>query len=303
MTHPVLIVISIIIAIFAIFLIIIYSVNRKFRSFPCYFNILFTSIIALDYIIRLIPGGKGTGKGDEKPKDILCHIQAFSLTLFDKLMLTVMTVYSIIADLGTFQIYFYNSHQKLIFIILIIISLIVSLIPSLLFYLNGISNRSQFCYVETKNNFKKIVDTSVTGILLIISLFCIIKLLINIYQLKKERQNNNENERTNEKGINYHFIRFIASFFINLATFGYVIILINKVFNMESFIMDLVYILLSLIAEMFFTINRELIKEVIKIITCTRGEETDENQDDYNQRNTEISENLNEEVCDDENPD
>jgi hypothetical protein len=277
-------------------------VNRKFRSFPCYFNILFTLIIALDYIIRLIPGGKGTGEGDEKPKDILCHIQAFSLTLFDKLMLTFMTVYSIIAYLGTFQIYFYKSHEKLIFIILIIISLIVSLITSLLFYLNGISNRSQFCYVETKNNFKKIVDTSVTGILLIISLFCIIKLLINIYQLKKERQNDNENERTNEEGINFHFIRFIASFFINLATFGYVIILINKVFDMESFIKDLVYILLSLIAEMFFTINKELIKEVIKIITCTRDEEIDGNEDDYNQRNTEISENLNEEVCEDENP-
>ena len=302
MTHPVLIIISVIIAIFAIFLIIIYSVNKKFRSFPCYFNILFTLIIALDYIIRLIPGGKGTGEGDEKPKDILCHIQAFSLTLFDKLMLTFMTVYSIIAYLGTFQIYFYKSHEKLIFIILIIISLIVSLITSLLFYLNGISNRSQFCYVETKNNFKKIVDTSVTGILLIISLFCIIKLLINIYQLKKERQNDNENERTNEEGINFHFIRFIASFFINLATFGYVIILINKVFDMESFIKDLVYILLSLIAEMFFTINKELIKEVIKIITCTRDEEIDGNEDDYNQRNTEISENLNEEVCEDENP-
>ena len=86
MSHPVLIIISVIIAIFAIFLIIIYSIKRQFRAFPCYFNILFTLILAFDNIIRLIPEGKGTGEDKEKPKAILCHIQAFSLTLFDKLI-------------------------------------------------------------------------------------------------------------------------------------------------------------------------------------------------------------------------
>ena len=299
MTHVVLIIISILITIFAIFLIIIYSIKKKFRSFPCYFNILFTLIIALDNLIRLIPGGKGTGKGDEKPKDVLCHIQAFSLTLFDKLMLSFMTVYSIIAYLGSFRMYFYKSYEKLIFIILTTISLIISTLSSFIFYLNGISNRSQFCYVETKNHFKKVVDTIITSILLIISLYCITRLLMKINQLKKERKNDNENEHTNEEGMNFHFLRFMVSFFINLFTFGYVIILINKIFSMESFVKDLIYILLSLTAELFFTINKELIKEVIKIITCSRGEENDEHEDD-NQRNTEISENLNEEEFENE---
>lgn len=296
MPHPVLIIISIIIFIFAIFLIIIYSVKKNFRSFPCYFNILFTLIIAFNNLIRLIPGGKGTGEGDEKPKEIECHIQAFALTLLDKLMLCFMTVYSIIAYLGSFQLFFYKSHEKLIFIILTIISLIISSVSTLIFYLHGISNRSQFCYVETKNKFKKIVDSLITSALLIISLFCIIKLLIKIYQLKRERQNDTENEHVNENGIFFHFLRFMISFFINLFTFGYVLILINKVIDMETFVKDLIYILLSLLAELFFTINSELIKEVKKIVTCSQGEEIDENED-INPRNTEISENLNEEEC------
>lgn len=297
MQHPVLIIISVIISIFAIFLIIIYSVKRNFRSFPCYFNILFTLIIAVDNLIRLMPGGKGNGIGDEKPKEIECHIQAIALTLFDKLMLCFMTVYSIIAYIGSFQMFFYKSYEKLIFIVLTIISFIISLVCTFIFYFNGISNRSQFCYVETKNNIKKIVDSIITSILLIISLFCITKLLIKIYLLKKEKENDTDNEHTNEKGMNFHFLRFMISFFINLFTFGYVIILINKIFDMETFVKDLIYILLSLFAELFFTINNELIKEVKKILTCRTTRENDESEDN-NQRNTEISENLNEEEYD-----
>lgn len=297
MQHPVLIIISVIISIFAIFLIIIYSVKRNFRSFPCYFNILFTLIIAVDNLIRLMPGGKGNGIGDEKPKEIECHIQAIALTLFDKLMLCFMTVYSIIAYIGSFQMFFYKSYEKLIFIVLTIISFIISLVCTFIFYFNGISNRSQFCYVETKNNIKKIVDSIITSILLIISLFCITKLLIKIYLLKKEKENDTDNEHTNGKGMNFHFLRFMISFFINLFTFGYVIILINKIFDMETFVKDLIYILLSLFAELFFTINNELIKEVKKILTCRTTRENDESEDN-NQRNTEISENLNEEEYD-----
>ena len=204
-------------------------------------------------------------------------------------MLTFMTVYSIIAYLGSFQMYFYKSHEKIIFIILTIISLFISLGSTLVFYfIGGISNRSQFCYVETKDNFKKIVDSAITGILLLISLFCIIKLLIKIYELKKERQNDPENDRTNEEVIKFHFLRFTASFFINLFTFGYVIALINKVFNMETFIKDLIYILLCLIKN-----KNKIKKKKKKMITCSNDEEEIDENDA--QRNTEISENLNEE--------
>ena len=109
MANPVLIAISILISIIAVFLIIIYLINRKFRSYPYYFNIIFILVIAVDNIIRLIPG-----EIDSKQKETIgCKIQAFTLTLFDKLMLILMTIYSIFAYLENFQNFFYKSNKKL----------------------------------------------------------------------------------------------------------------------------------------------------------------------------------------------
>jgi hypothetical protein len=289
MPHPALITISAIIAVFAILLIIIYASNRKFRSYPCYFNIIFTLTITADYLIRLIPSGSGTGKDDDKPKSISCHIQAFSLTLFDKLMLTLMTAYSFIAYLGSYQLQFYKSKEKSIFIASTIVSVIISSIPTILFYLQKISNRSEYCYVETKSEFKKILDSIVTGILGLLSLFFIIRLLMKIQQIKRDKQNEDEYENE-RKSLNVHFIRFISNFIINFVTFLYVILLINKKLPFDNFVKDLIYILLSLLVELFFTINSELIKEVKRIITCKKVEQIDLD-------NSYVSENLNEEYA------
>ena len=268
MSHPVLIIISIIIALFAIFLLIIYLLNEKFRSYPCYFNIIFTISITLDNLIRLIPEGKGE-VNDEKSgdKSFLCHIQAFSLTLFDK-------------------------YEKLIFIFLTIISFLISLITTLVFYLRGISNRSQYCYVETKDKVKQVVDSIITIILLIISLFCILILIRKIIQLKKEKTNENEDENT-IKSLNKHLCRFICDFVVTLITFGYVILLINKLINFQHFGKDLTYIILSLFCELFFTINMELIKEVIRIITCKKVNDNENDIDNDSEDQRSLSENFN----------
>ena len=290
-TDSALLAVDITIAIIAILLIIIYSTNKKFRSFPCYFNIIFTLTITLDNLIRLIP----SGKGDKNKQDIItektlaCKMQAFTLTMFDKLMLTLMTSYSIIAYLGSYKLQFYKKKEKLIFIILTGISLVISIITTIIFYLQGISDRSQFCYVETKNIVKQRVDTIVTAFLFAITLFCIIKVLINIYYLKKERENDTREAR---KAINYHFCRFIFDFFISSITFIYVILLINKIINIQdeskAFIKDLIYVLLCLIVELFFTINIELIREVKRIITCQKDSENE-----YQETNT-MSDHFNE---------
>lgn len=258
MAHLSLIIISIIITLVAFFLIIIYSTNKKFRAYPCYFNIIFTLTITFDNLIRLIPGGKGDDIGTDD-KSFFCHLQAFSLTTFDKLMLALMTSYSIINFLGNYKTQYYRENEKAIFITLTIISLAISLICTIIFYFPGISNRSEFCYVETKSILKKIIDTIVTSFLLLISLFCIVKVLINIYKLKTEGRN-----------INYHFYRFIADLIISSVTFTYVILLILKILPFDNYVKDLLFIILSLVVELFFTVNLELLKEIKRIITCSK---------------------------------
>ena len=272
--HPALLTVNVLISIVAILLIIIYSTIKKFRSYPCYFNIIFTLTITIDNIVRLIPGGKGTGIDDkESEKTISCKIQAFTLTMFDKLMLTLMTSYSIIAYLGSYKLQFYKRKEKLIFIILTVISIIIALITTIIFYLRGISDRSEYCYVETNDLVKQRVDTIVTSGLLAISLFCLIKVLINIYHLKKERDNVPNEARD---AINSHFCRFIFDFCISSLTFIYVILLINKLIPYKHFVKDLMYVLLSLIVEFYFTINIELIREVRKILSCKKEEKEEE---------------------------
>ena len=289
MANPILIIISILISIIAIFLIIIYCINKKFRSYPYYFNIIFISIIAIDNIIRLIPEGKGDNNTETGNETTLCKFQAFTLTLFDKLMLVLMTVYSVFAYLENFQNFFYKPKEKIIFIVSTVFSLILSLLLTLIFYFQGISDRSQYCYVETKNTLKKILDTIITSILFIISSFCLTSILINIKQLKQERENDPEIEQ--EKGqIDFFLLRFIFIFILNILTFGYVIVLINKIIVIkDDFIKDLIYILISLFDEIFFTIKMELFKEVKKTITCDKGEE------EIEKRGLLSSENMNEE--------
>ena len=286
MSHPILFIISILIALIAILLAIIYCLNKKFRSYPCYFNILFTLIITFDNLIRLIPGGKRTYEDEEDDghsKSIPCHIQALSLTIFDKMMLTLMTSYSIIFYFGICKVDFYKTHVKPIFISLTVLSSFISILFSILFYIQGTSDRSEFCYVETKNDFKKVVDTIVTSVLLIISLICILKTILQIKVSRKERELEIEKENIPKVvgSFNKHLTRFIISLILTLATFIYVILIILKKLSFNSFAKDLIYILLSLLNELFFTINEELIKEIKRIITCTPQEEN--NDDDYNE--------------------
>ena len=288
MAEAILYVISVIITIIAICLIITYSINKKFRALPFYFNIIFTLSIAINNILRLIPAARGDGinsKDEGKKESIQCKIQAFALTFLDKFMLVLMTSYSIIAFMGLFKKEFSKNHQNLTFIILIIISIIISLVCTIIFYSQAISDRSYFCYVETKNNVKQIVDTIVTSILLAINLICIVSMLIKIIILKIE----SKDHQGIGNSVLYHLARFIFSFFINLITFVYVILLINKLMPFDNFVKDLIYILLCLIVELFFTVNSELIREIKKIITCQKINE-DDNQ---NENEDEISDDMN----------
>jgi len=262
-------IISGIISLITIFLIIIYSVNKHFRSYPFFFNIIITLSIAFDNIIRLIPIDD---KGSEDIS-ILCQIQAFALTFFDKLMLTLMTVFLIISYLGIFKQDFYKKNEKLLFIILLIFSLIICTTCTIIFSFPKINNKSEFCYVETENIVKKWVDSIVTGLLFIISLFCIIKILSRIIVLRNENK-----VMGREDSYNHHLVRFTIGLFIYLITFIYVLLIINKLLKfLDSYVRDLIYILIGLAVELFFTINTELIRYIKKIFSCEKDNDDNDN--------------------------
>ena len=261
------------IALFTIFLIIVYLKSNTLKSYPCFFNIYFCIIITLDNIIRLIPVKKTENPENTKP---LCKIQAFILSIFDKLFIISITSFSIINYIIMTNPSLYEKYTKRIYIILVLISICLSLVLTIIFFNRGISEnelKDAVCYVKTEDVVKIYIDTIFTIVLLLIDLFCIIRILLTIYKYIKDCEM--KNNQVNKTKLKRHFWRFISDLFLNIITFGFLLVLINKILNFENekkYIKDIIYIILCFICELFFTINGESYKEIMRIITCNKVE-------------------------------
>ena len=250
------------IVLFNIFLIFIY-IKSKFNSYPYYFNIFFCVTISLNNIIRLITGER---KADEETS-AACKAQAIFLTFSDKLILACVCSYSFINYLGMTRTEFYKNKEKVIFIVLAVISILISIISTIIFISQGYSTHSHFCYADTSNRVKKISDSIITGILFGVSLLCLIILMVNIIKLKNTLESESSGRSSN---IGYHLCRFSFDIIINIVLFIYIFLIINKTLSWGSIAKDIIYIILCLIIEVFFTVNKEFIKETKRILTCQK---------------------------------
>ena len=265
MTHIALIIINIVMAIYGFFIIFIYLKSKIFHSYPYYFNIFFIVTILLNNLIRLIPKRE---EENEFEISIQCYIQGIFLTVLDKFMLCQITSYSLIYFLGSFYNQFFKNNSIVIIISLLEIGFICSLILATVFSIPGMSVGSQYCYVKTTDETKFIVDTTFTSILLFISLYCTIRLIVNLIKLKKTKFAND----IKEESVKNHTIRFSFNLVFNIVMYTYVILIINKQLKfLDDFLVFLkegIYILLSLIGEIFFTVGTEVVKETKRIIQC-----------------------------------
>ena len=256
------------ISLFTIFIIVIYLKSDTLKSYPAYFNIYFCCIITLDNILRIFNAGKS--ENSDHPTT-WCKAQAFVLSFFDKQFLISITGYSIISYIIMINPKLYEEHMRNIYIILVIIGFIISLVLTIIFYTRGISNSNikyEICYVKTSDNFKKVLDTIYTLLLLFIDIFCIIRVIFKISKLMKEFDSQDNLNR--KQNLKQHLYRFIFDLFLNVITFGYILILINKLF--DTSMKDYIYIILCLVNELFFTINSELYREIMRTLTCNKVE-------------------------------
>ena len=274
MTEPALIIINALIAVIGLFVAIIYLKSKIFHSYPYYFNLFFILTVLLNNLIRLIPKRE---EENEYETSIQCYIQGITLTVLDKLMLCQITSYSVIYFLGIFYPDFFDKNKMIIFFTLSEIGFIISLVLATVFSIQGMSCGSQYCYVKTRNNIKFIIDTSVTSILWLISLYCTLRLLINLVKLKRTHNYNNQQADS----ISYHTFRFSFNLVFNIVMYLYVVLLINKKLEFRiNFQKDMFYILLSLIGEIFFTVNIEVIRETKRILTCGQPPLINSNDDE-----------------------
>ena len=287
---------SLLIAIFTILLIIVYSKDKYFHSsknkklsdlylYTCYFNIFFCAIIALNNIIRLIPFRFTVGpKEPEGQENFVCKTQAFLATLFDKLLVSLMTNYSIVNYLSVFKSDFYKKYIKGIYIILISIGFCFSLILSIIYFRDGISEKDILCYIHTRTDTKKITDSIYTGLLFLINLFCLISLILNLCKLSK--QYSMEGKMLQFKKSTNYLNRFVLDLIINIIAFTYILMVINKLFPRGSY-KDLIFTLICLVVELFFTLNKSLFHAFIRVLTCNKyykiiDDELESNNNDNN---------------------
>ena len=232
--------------IFSVFIIIVYIKSKFFHSYAYYFNILFTLIICIRNLMRLIQKIEYNG---------FCFFQAFLLSTFDKFIQVQITSYSIINYIGMFNNKFFEGNKKQIFIMLTALSAFYSFGLTIIFISQGLSGEAYCCYVKTSASLKKILDTLFSVILLSINLFCTLRIILT---LCKSKNQNMENKKKSED-IKRHLSRFISEIFFVTFIFLIVIFTVNKIFmdDIEKEFKEIMYEILLLIMEIFYTMNKE----------------------------------------------
>jgi hypothetical protein len=289
---------SILIIFVTAFLILVYSKTKALHSYPCYFNIILSSVISMDNILRIIPfyDNDIRSHSQTKPKESFgCIFQGFTLALFDKFMLTTMTLHSTISFLGIVKLNFYKKNEKKIFISLTIISFVIPLVMAIVAIQNGVGVYDDVCYVKyTKDEddddkdierkiklFKTIPDLIVTSILFLINLYFILHLLIHICKLIIKCKERDEAQKVTN--YYFHLWKFFVNLMLTIITFIMVILIITGNFLSSDETISLCYVILSLFIVLFYTLNYRVLKEGKNILCCIKEENNNENDENFDE--------------------
>ena len=186
---------------------------------------------------------------------------------------------------------FYQNNEKHIFIFLTTFSVMYSLILSTIFISQGLSGEAYCCYVKTGATLKRVLDTLFSIILLLVNVSISIKIIITLCQNKKKESNN----KNRLASIRLHLVRFISEIIFVTLIFLIVIFTVNKIFTEDKAkdIKEITYEILLLIMELFYTMNREIFKEIKRIILCQNDnnktiEENDEKIENLDTENANL---------------
>ena len=167
----------------------------------------------------------------------------------------------------------YEKKEEIIYFMTVIAYIFISFGLSILDYVEGALSASSlkhhFCYVKTTTDFKINTDMIFLCTLFTIDVFCIIRTLCKIRSVINQREGKHNIRR--RKNLKVHFWRFMIHLFFNTITFSYLILSVKKVIqDISANIRDYIYVMLCLIAECFFTINVEFLRESMRILTCNK---------------------------------
>ena len=253
------IILNILLILISFYLLFLYLKSTTFHKYPCYNIIILSFIILIDNILRIIIT-------NELPKAIK-YIQAFLLTFLDKLILTTITSQAFLIYLGVVKTKFYYDNERCIFFLTLIITISIDILITILYFciLHGITNYEDGYYEGNKyyyvkgGNFKKIVDTIFNSIFLFFNTIFICILILFIHK-RKQQANLGLIE---DLDYGHHYMKILLMFFFNSALFIESYLIIYNKIKIEN--IDIIYLTTCLFVDLYYTINKIIIKETLRI--------------------------------------
>ena len=269
--------------IISLFLFYLLIKSKAFNNFQCYNATIFSLVILLDYIVRMIPFS------DNKSNNysIWEYLQAFLLIFFDKVILATLTTHIILFYLGVIHTKKYYDNDKIAFYISFMINFIVCLILSILYIkFGGIyqDSHNRYFYCET-SKFKEISDPIFNSIYLIPNLYC--SLILVTFLLKKIKEV--KNGLTEDYDYNHNFKRTLIMALLNIIFFIESYLIIFGVLEGEK--TDIIYLSTLLLICLFNCLNKTVIKETMKIFCKNKYKQRYGNDEKGNENDEEGDEN------------
>ena len=241
------------------YLIFLYIKGKEFHQKKVFNIILLGMTLFFDNILRLIP----------MDVYILRHIQAFLLTFFDKLILTTITSQALIIYFGACQTRLYYKNELAMFLVPLILGLAISAALTILYIIiankevgdGGITNfdgKNNYFYV-IGTDLKVLCDTIFNGVFLFVNVFCSVVLLIFLSQKKKKA----ELGIIEDLDYGHHHLKIILMFILNSMMFIESFLIIYD--KMPSDYIDLIYVISCLLLDLYYAINKSIIKETMRI--------------------------------------
>ena len=254
------IILNTLIIIISLYLFFLFIKSKSFHTYPCYNIIIFSFIILLDNILRVIPS----------KLTVLNYIQAFILVLLDKLILATLSCQVLIFYFGVIKTKFYFAHEKAIFFTTFIVNTLICLILTIIFIAlsdNHIRKPTgrEYYYCD-KLSYKIYIDTVFNALYLIISVYCSIVLLVFISNKKKEAA------KGKIEDLDYHrnFIRALVLFFLITITFVESYLIIYDVIH--GLVTEILYLGICFLIDLFNSFNKTILKESMRIF-CQKTDE------------------------------
>jgi hypothetical protein len=255
------IILNSLIIIISLYLFFLFIKSSAFHTYPCYNIIIFSFIILIDNILRIIPF-------DVKA---INYFQAFSLGFLDKLILATLSIQVFIFYLGVIETKFYYKYEKSIFFITLILNIVICSTLALIYILLSDPpirkpNNRKYYYCGNYSN-KTMIDTIFNSVYLALSFYCSVVLLFFISKKKSQAT------KGDIEDLDYHhsFVRALILFFLIILAFLESFFIIYDV--TKGLVTEIVYLSICFIIDLFNSYNKTILKESMRIF-CKK---TDEN--------------------------